>query len=317
MKKLNEEQIKEVCELYKKGNSSIKLADMFGVSKRTILILLRENNIERKTMRELFLEKKDEIVRLHKEGYTVDQICKMCNTKHETVKPLLKELGYETASRKKYFYNESVFEKIDTEEKAYWLGFIYADGMITDSKGYLSRLSFGIKDEEHLIKFVEFINGSEEMVRSRDSYYILDVNSKKICTDLYRLGVVPRKSLVIEFPKEDIVPKHLLRHFLRGYFDGDGSIVARRRHYKNKEKKYLVVVSSFVGTKMFIEKMQEHFKEELELDKNKAHNINGVTVEYKKQGVQAMKLLQYMYSDSNIHLDRKYNKFTALLEGNF
>mgnify|MGYP002625860766 CR=1 FL=1 len=67
--------------------------------------------------------------------------------------------------------------------------------------------------------------------------YIFSVSSPKMKVDLIRLGAIPNKSLILEFPKD--IPNDLIRHFVRGYFDGDGCIS------KNEDRCSLVSTENF------------------------------------------------------------------------
>src|SRR5690606_21393784 len=134
---------------------------------------------------------------------------------------------------KKYNFNESFFETIDTEEKAYWLGFIAADGNINDrgeNKSKSLHIGLSFKDKNHLLKFMININYSHLLIEIKERiinlkkrrYVRLNLNSKKMYNDLLDKGITPRKSLTLKPPKN--VPKDLVRHWIRGYFDGDGSV---------------------------------------------------------------------------------------------
>lgn len=127
---------------------------------------------------------------------------------------------------KKHSFDEYYFESIDSEQKAYWLGFIMADGCVYRGKGNSYRLQINLKydDLSHLNKFQQSI-GSDYNIQikevNRHKVAQLKVNSTIMCKHLIKHGVVERKSLVCEMPSlnEDLIP-----HFIRGYFDGDGSI---------------------------------------------------------------------------------------------
>lgn len=136
----------------------------------------------------------------------------------------------------RYVKNVTFFDVIDTEPKAYWLGLLYADGN-NNGRG----LSLGLKaaDRDHLDAFADImfvglrptlkhskapamILGKEVM--NQAGSYKVQVYSEHISRALSRLGCVPAKSAILTFPSAEQVPSHLLRHFIRGYFDGDGSI---------------------------------------------------------------------------------------------
>ena len=119
-----------------------------------------------------------------------------------------------------YQLDESYFEIIDSERKAYWLGFLMADGyMRTDQK------TFGIclknSDKYIIEQFCEDINYNGQIVDT-DKDSRVNICSKKICTDLINLHITPRKTGCEIVPEQ--VPNELIHHFIRGFFDGDGSI---------------------------------------------------------------------------------------------
>lgn len=124
-------------------------------------------------------------------------------------------------------YNRHIFDNIDSEEKAYWLGFIVADGYLNLDRRML-RIKLGNKDKQHLIKFIKFIGGTEEeMLKSEihsitgnENYYV-SLYSQEITKALQSLGVEQAKS-----GKEKIcnIKPQYYKDFIRGLWDGDGFI---------------------------------------------------------------------------------------------
>lgn len=213
------------------------------------------------------------------------------------------EKNYTTTKRE---YNRDYFEVIDTEEKAYWLGFIAADGCITRME---SNLDIGLQysDRNHLVKFINSINGDIDMINDKTvkcslnnkSYESsrLTIGSKKMCQDLIRLGLGPRKSSILNFPTN--IPKELMRHYLRGYFDGDGCITSNNGVYQ----------ISIIATNDFLNDLKE-FLLNLNMTKTKLEQRNSNMAVWKKKGRNQIKIfLDYIYKDSTIYLDRKYNKY--------
>lgn len=154
----------------------------------------------------------------------------------------------------KYVYNKDYFEKINTSEKAYWLGFLYADGCITRFyKGEVLKsmsLEITLKDAdcEHLIKFKNALESNipiqHRIITGKYKADRIVVNCTKICNDLIKLGCTPTKSLTLEFPKKDIIPQDFIRDFIRGYFDGDGGVsYTEGKYYNNARKKILQTAS--------------------------------------------------------------------------
>ena len=111
-------------------------------------------------------------------------------------------------SKRIHSVNESVFEIIDTEEKAYWLGFLYADGYVGDNR---LELALQAKDLEHLVKFKEFMESEHVLeFKKNANAYRIGIGSKKICSDLTNLGCYKAKSLTLQFPSKDIVISSLV-----------------------------------------------------------------------------------------------------------
>lgn len=142
---------------------------------------------------------------------------------------------------RKYNYDETFFEKIDTEEKAYWLGFIAADGSIISNETIL-EIGLAKKDEQHLEKFIKSIKGSKEMIKQKKQnagkgklYDAVRVSvcSAKMCKDLKKQNITPNKSLTLGFLNH--IDKNLIKHYLRGYFDGDGSISTNGKNRNGKK----------------------------------------------------------------------------------
>lgn len=134
------------------------------------------------------------------------------------------------------------FETIDTEEKAYWLGFLYADGTISSKENKI-ELGLAEKDLTHIQKFRTFIGISNKICyRESSKSYRFSFRSYKCKQDLINKGCVPNKSLILTFPSASQVPIALLKHFIRGYFDGDG-------WFTNTKKCFQV---GMIGTEDFI-----------------------------------------------------------------
>lgn len=124
--------------------------------------------------------------------------------------------------------NENCFAEIDTPEKAYWLGLLAADGWIVTCRGEVTGVALALhsRDMELLNGYARFIGFKHEPKRTRPGVDLhqIKVASKTMALDLVKHGIVPRKSKVLELPE---LPEQLQGHFLRGLFDGDGSVTVR------------------------------------------------------------------------------------------
>jgi hypothetical protein len=136
---------------------------------------------------------------------------------------------------RKHFFSEDYFDKIDTEEKAYWLGFIYADGYIKHRKGaYALTIGLSSKDHNHVVKFANAVGyDSEIKIRTDKLGYknsTITLYSKKMVISLLRCGLYQNKSLTIE-PWSG--PEHLMKAYWLGVFDGDGGFCKNVKKLKN------------------------------------------------------------------------------------
>jgi phage antirepressor YoqD-like protein len=221
-----------------------------------------------------------------------------------------------TNSSKIYTCNEDYFKVINDEHKAYWLGFLYADGCIVERKrgdkvkSRVLEVGLQILDKPHLEKFNKDLD-SNYLIKDRnnklgDKTYEscrLIINSTKMCNDLIKLGCTPRKSLTLTFPTEEQVPKHLQKHFVRGYVDGDGSVMWNPRHSCGR--------LSLLGTKEFLQecrKQMEWRENALTCDGGNGQAYN---IEY--SGAYVTEYLKQLYENSTIYLDRKYEKYKEII----
>lgn len=249
-----------------------------------------------------------------------------------TITKVAEEVGLRKTALKKYIetyypniplsrvqFNEQAFDTINTEEKAYWLGFLYADGSLGNSRNTV-ELQLSSKDKEHLRKFSQFMKYNGEIKnkfnkkdKNEDTYYEscrVAFTNKHLWDSLNSKGCTPRKSLTLKFPSNSMFSdKSLIRHFIRGYFDGDGSLGI----YDNKVDTYVYhdhCHLQFLGTKDMLENIAKyigipkivHKKSPNRLTKNDIYVLQYATKE-------AFLASYYMYHDANIYLDRKYVKY--------
>lgn len=216
--------------------------------------------------------------------------------------------------------NENFFEIINTEESAYWLGFLYADGAIINYKNNLTmKVALDSKDHLHLEKFKESLKwkGSVKLYnRSLNDKKLLNktstiaIGSSKLCNDLIDKGCTLRKTLTIKFPTINQVPNDLIHHFIRGYFDGDGSVfLSNEKHWRNN-KISSIIHCRFIGTKELMEKIAEILQLPNILVKHykKCINKNVYTLNIKRVP-RSFELYKYLYKDASIYLNRKKEIF--------
>ena len=119
---------------------------------------------------------------------------------------------------------EDYFKDIDSKDKAYWLGFLYADGYMEtrNNQPFRVGLEIGLEEEFIVDKFIQILGLNSEAKRyiKRSNTVLIRFANKSIVEDLVRHGLVPRKSKIIELPQ--LHSDELYLAFLLGFFDGDG-----------------------------------------------------------------------------------------------
>lgn len=247
---------------------------------------------------------KQELEALYKQHKTIKNLSIFLGASEPTVRKYFKKYGIESTigsqGARKYNYDESYFEDIDCEEKAYWLGFLMADGCVyagTDNYSYRLQINLKLSDKYHLERFQKSLGSHykiQEKYLKNSGACTLKINSTKLCKDLIRHGIIPRKSLNCKKPD---LSDSLMPHFIRGYFDGDGCITCDS---KNRWK------FSFSGG----EDMMLFLKEQLECKTfiYKIKNSKAFSLEAASKESLAY-FYDYIYSDATIYLDRKKEKY--------
>lgn len=248
---------------------------------------------------------------------SVANIAKKYGLNKGTVSKYLKERGINVKpNRRTKLINDKIFDCIDTEEKAYWLGFLYADGYIAKNNNQIG-LSLSITDLNHLQKYKEFIGwcgdikiqethmfGSKEHFNKNGELLQMCriiVTNEHMHNSLAKLGCVPNKSLILTFPTDKQVPKQFKLAFIRGYFDGDGTLGLYRHSKKNPNLEESLII---VGTKPFLEGIQQYLGTGFLMQKS---NCNSLTYRLSYSTKKAYTAATLLYKNAHIYLDRKYN----------
>jgi len=257
------------------------------------------------------------IIDLYNEGNSSRKVAKLANSNQRTVLDVLCEFGIKRRGcYRKNFFDENYFEKIDSPDKAYFLGLMYADGNNYPESG-LIQISLEEKDKYILEKFKERIKLTDTLkkievsgetrqnITTRNRAWLFRIVSKKLSEQLNKLGVVKAKSLILKFPTEEQVPKHLLSHFIRGFFDGDGCISVG----KNKKS----IVFGLISTFEFLEEIQKVLMEQCNLNKTKIYhrkNYKNTYTLYYTGYYLCQRIYEYLYKDcEDLFLTRKKEKF--------
>lgn len=235
-----------------------------------------------------------------------------------TIGKTKKKMGCPKRDLRKYQLDETFFDAIDNESKAYWLGFLYADGSISDTQGCkLIKLALAQSDRNMVEKLKQAISSNHPIrtYKSQDgisqpSTEII-FNSPRLFESLIKLGCGRRKSLTLTFPTFEQVPIHLLHHFIRGYFDGDGCITFQTVALLKDPS------IQICGTIEFLEALRLHlntFGMEINTILDKRHKdrptINAFSLRTNSPRM-IERFYDFLYKDSTVWMERKRNRFDA------
>lgn len=129
------------------------------------------------------------------------------------------------------------------------------------------------------------------------------MTSDQMFDDLFKKGVILHKSLVLTFPSQDIVPAHLTHHFIRGYFDGDGS-------FSKTNKPNSPYTIKICGTKEFLNGLSNHinYPNRLLNRRHKEKTNNNYSIEIGGRQ-QVMAIGKYMYENATVYMERKHERY--------
>lgn len=203
----------------------------------------------------------------------------------------------------KYKANETVFDTL-TDESAYWIGFLMADGCVVKPEGgESSYILLGLQrgDVDHIRKFMQFLDANNPTIYNKNQAQI-HITSTKLVNALVKYGVVPQKSLTA-IPKGGILYN---RHFWRGMIDGDGSLWIHKRGFP-----MISLAGSYGNIKGF-----RDFMKTIVPTFNGAMHKQGKIYILCASARMAMKLIKYLYQDCDrfLSLKRKYDKTRKIVK---
>lgn len=259
-------------------------------------------------------EKENEIIRIYQTGLTKLKVANIMGITQNSVNNILNRRNIAKRDNRKYYCNFDFFEKIDSEEKAYWLGFIVGDGNIHKN---VLHIGVHVDDYDFLCLFNKAIGGNHPVVKKTytskgkpSQIARIDVVSRKMMTDLFDKGVIPNKTGRMDMNLTlSKVPKKLQKHFIRGFFDADGSFSLVERNDKMTFK----LGGKGIG---FLDPVQKIIVEEANLSLNKLYGAKQCKDFYTLAwgGTNHLyKIYLYFYKDTNVCLDRKKTKLEGYL----
>ena len=318
----------ELMELhYEKRLPLSEIAKMYGVAYRSLHLYMKKLNIptnKNKKVKDKPKGYKIEKIDLPKEKLyelyynqklSLQKIGVLYGKPREYIHRRMKKYGFKTRTQPEawkhrgtndvYEINEDFFHNW-SKEMAYILGLILTDGNIDADNG---QVSLTMK-EGYLLKNVKTILNSEHPVKyyKENEIYCFSFCRKKMRDRLFKLGISSNKSLKVKFPD---VPDKFLSHFIRGVFDGDGSVF-----FEPRSRKSPLRVNFTSGSKEFITTLECNLHSLAGLSKRTIYELHRINTSYyiRYPHKDCLKFFDYIYAeaDESLWLERKHQKF---LEG--
>lgn len=263
-----------------------------------------------------------EFVKMYNSGEKLIPISKHFGCSYQSVRYHLKKMGVRIKSiseqNRKFFVKSNYFDVIDSHEKAQILGFIAADGCISNNS---LIISISDKDIDYLNEIKNRlgytgnikINNNKGSFSNKDSKCArLVIKDSNIVKSLAKIGIFPRKGLTLEFPLEKYLPEMYINSYILGYLEGDGCIVV------NKNKRLSTTVS-FCGTKKFLTSISEYIKHKFKINSTllqqsncKLRDVNNYSLSF-GGNQQNLIILKWLYSNSSFKMRRKYEKYMTII----
>lgn len=318
MKRLSKQQLDEIIRLYQSGIPPLKIGEQFGIKNNSVTRIIRKSQLPRTQLIQVSSGDIKQIIADYSAGISSEVIAKKLNIDGSTVCRILKRNGVAirpaTENKRKYKIDQDFFEIINTEEKAYFLGLMYADGNL--SKGGTGiKICLQEEDKDILEKFSNIIYGFVKMYQGEGTledgtirtYFTFPIYCQKTHQDLVKLGCPPDKTFDIRFPTKDIVPEDLLVHFIRGYLDGDGCICNA-----DPGKPVIDITSNYE----FVYKLHQYLTDKLSIYiQLYRSNRNEKTGNIQIAGFEKNKVfLEYLYRNATVYMSRKYQYYLDMLQ---
>ena len=306
----SQEQAKQIIAMYQNGVDIDTIVSSFDSDEHMIREVLKYNRIDR-GYRIWSDELESRVMNFYKNRtIPVKEIMYRCLVAETGIIKVAKRNHIEVPKRQIYKRNSNYFDSIDTQNKAYVLGLFYADGCnVPYRKTIAISLQEGDRDILDAIKIDMEYDGPLRYVDLKNpkhkNHYMLYIGDKHLSEQLEKLGAGRAKSNTITFP--DFIEKDLIPHFIRGVYDGDGSISW------NKIKKSWVV--DIVGTLEMCEGISSYMHEQG--IKSTIHKVKDSPNCYSISPTSILgriRFLNAIYDNATLKMKRKYEKYLLFCE---
>lgn len=319
MSKIKKSEYDAIINLYDSGLKQIEIAKMYNVSSTTIANVLadmkKNRGIRTKQVSE---EEVSKMYDMYLTGKSMKDVAKEFGVSYTCVASNFSKRGLKvrelSGACAKYNIDKYYFDKIDTPNKAYIVGLLYADGCHLSNRdvvsitlqeqdvSVLNNIKYELKTDRPL-----YFVSSKRSPLTKNNAYMLVLSNKHIVNTLENLGLCSRKSLILEWP--EWLPESLYRHFIRGYLDGDGCI-----YFNNKTHECKVYITS---TEMFCNKIKQVIFNSISVNSSitKASCNSQITKTLNICGNrQVYRFLNWIYEGADLLIERKYEKYLNFIQ---
>ena len=305
---LTQEEKETILKMHNEGYNTVEIAKELNRNDSSIGRFLKKNNLSASYSKcKLRKSDKEAIIKLYQSGLTAKEILPQFIDKvqtENTIMAIVKQAGIGRPRGNVSDADSDYFSVIDTEAKAYYLGLFLTDGNVCkvkrNTEQYLIQISLKADDKEIIEKFKEEIHSSNKVriyQNGKRNECLFGISSTKMAHDLMDKGIFPQKTFDTELNYN--IPQELFRHYIRGIFDGDGTV------FVSKDK----LRFGFYGTHKLVSQVQDWLNEQIDISMNKVFDKPTVSfVVYQKKN-DVLNFYNLIYQDANFYLKRKKEKF--------
>lgn len=300
---LTEAQKLAVRQRYENGENVKDLASDFGCSIPLVYKIIYASGIQTRNLRQFSHE---EMISSYLKGETITTLALKYEVSVQAIHRILRHRKIARRSTRdtqinRLPLNESAFDTI-TEESAYWIGFLMADGNVMEiGNSYRLSLCLHTQDLSHLERFKSFLGSGHKIHKFATKAASLSVNSRRLCDAIARYGITPRKTFTAH-----VIGLENNRHFWRGVIDGDGCLYIPKNRYNSP-------VIHLVGSCQLVNQFRDFALTSIPQSKSKVFPVGNIY----KVSLSGIPLIESLYGDCTIALQRKLDKANSVLNRHY
>lgn len=304
-------------ELYESGLSFYSICEMYGLSYKVVRSrLLKAGLVPRKLERQFTEEQKADILSKYKNNVSANVVAREYGCTIPVIKRLVKLAGIHWDNlptnyklKNGYRLDRNCFDKFDTEKELYFYGLILADGCIINNTIAVSLKSSDVDILEEMKNFFKTDKPVAKVQTDKQDAHRFSISDKVVADKLRSVGLEPRKSLREKVPSFYNVDNINMRHFWRGFVDGDGGVYSSE-DYNSRCITLIGTIEIMQEFIKFCDKYVRNFK--YNLYKNKRVDKNCYELRVNSESSSAV--ARFLYSNCSVSLSRKLKQADKLMK---